>query len=79
VQKPTIYFMCKEAMFIKYVVMIFCLTGAIYAQRSFSVCEMLETFTDTTFAADGTVRESWLFGEGREFFNNGLKYICTSS
>jgi len=38
--------------------MIFYLTGAIYAQRSFGVCEMLETNVDTTFAADGMVRES---------------------
>jgi len=42
---------------------IFCLTGAIYAWRSFGVCEMLETFTNTTFAADRKVRESWPLGE----------------
>jgi len=31
--------------------MIFYLTGATYAQRPFSVCEMLEKFADTTFTA----------------------------
>jgi len=33
---------------------------------------VLETFSNTTFTADGMVSKSWPFGEGRELFNNDV-------
>jgi len=39
------------------------------------VYEILETFPDTPFTADGIVKESWPFGKGRELFDNGLRYL----
>jgi len=45
---------------------------------SFSMCEMLEAFSNTTFTANGIVRKSWPLGEYREVFVNGLS-ICKTT
>jgi len=36
---------------------------------------MLETFADTAFTADGMLKKGWPFSEGRDLFDNGLKYL----